>query len=90
MASPNTNTTAPWLVVRVVTPLFLTKALAESMDNALGRCQSMIQSCYDSESAWTCVPASIYCNNALLAPYQRTGQNVYDIAASARIATSAT
>lgn len=50
-----------------------------SMDNALPRCQSLIQSCYDSESVWSCVPASIYCNNALLGPYQRSGQNVYDI-----------
>jgi cathepsin A (carboxypeptidase C) len=25
------------------------------------------------------VPASIYCNNALIGPYQRTGQNVYDV-----------
>ncbi|KUL89509.1 hypothetical protein ZTR_04457 [Talaromyces verruculosus] len=60
-------------------PAVLDESACRSMDNALGRCQSMIQSCYDSESAWTCVPASIYCNNALLGPYQRTGQNVYDV-----------
>ncbi|KAH8602420.1 Alpha/Beta hydrolase protein [Bisporella sp. PMI_857] len=51
----------------------------QAMDNALPRCQSLIQNCYDSESIWSCVPASIYCNNALIGPYQRTGQNVYDI-----------
>ncbi|KAI2642864.1 Alpha/Beta hydrolase protein [Xylaria nigripes] len=51
----------------------------QSMDNALPRCQSLIQSCYNTESAWTCVPAAIYCNNAFIGPYQRTGMNVYDI-----------
>ncbi|RDL39294.1 Carboxypeptidase Y-like protein A [Venustampulla echinocandica] len=51
----------------------------QAMDNALPRCQSLIQNCYDSESVWSCVPASIYCNNAMIGPYQRTGQNVYDI-----------
>lgn len=50
-----------------------------AMDNALPRCQSMIQNCYDSGSVWSCVPASIYCNNAMIGPYQRTGRNVYDI-----------
>ncbi|OHE92786.1 serine carboxypeptidase [Colletotrichum orchidophilum] len=51
----------------------------QAMDNALPRCQSLIKNCYDSGSVWSCVPASIYCNNALIGPYQRTGQNVYDI-----------
>ncbi|BDD63760.1 hypothetical protein MAP00_008623 [Monascus purpureus] len=60
-------------------PAVLDESSCQSMDNALPRCLSMIQACYDSESAWVCVPASIYCNNALLAPYQRTGQNVYDV-----------
>merc|ERR1712029_152470 len=60
-------------------PAVLSEQECTSMDNALPRCQSLIQSCYNSESVWSCVPASIYCNNALLAPYQRTGQNVYDV-----------
>ena len=60
-------------------PAVLDEQSCESMDNALPRCLSLIESCYDSESVWSCVPASIYCNNALLAPYQRTGQNVYDV-----------
>ncbi|KEF62456.1 uncharacterized protein A1O9_00428 [Exophiala aquamarina CBS 119918] len=60
-------------------PAVLDKQSCQAMDNALPRCQSLIQNCYDSESVWSCVPASIYCNNALLAPYQRTGQNVYDV-----------
>jgi cathepsin A (carboxypeptidase C) len=60
-------------------PAVLDKQSCQAMDNALPRCQNLIQNCYDSESVWSCVPASIYCNNALLAPYQRTGQNVYDV-----------
>ncbi|KAK4991611.1 hypothetical protein LTR66_006493 [Elasticomyces elasticus] len=60
-------------------PAVLDAGECTAMDNALPRCQSLIQNCYNSESVWSCVPASIYCNNALLQPYQRTGQNVYDV-----------
>lgn len=51
----------------------------KAMDDALPRCLSLVQSCYDSGSVWSCVPASIYCNNAIIGPYQRTGQNPYDV-----------
>lgn len=57
----------------------LSEDQCQSMDNALPRCQSLINNCYDSGSVWSCVPATIYCNNAMLGPYQRTGKNVYDI-----------
>ncbi|RMD42409.1 hypothetical protein DV735_g2741, partial [Chaetothyriales sp. CBS 134920] len=60
-------------------PAVLDEQSCRTMDDALPRCQSLIKNCYDSESVWSCVPASIYCNNALLGPYQRTGQNVYDV-----------
>ncbi|KAL2886377.1 Carboxypeptidase Y -like protein A [Ceratocystis lukuohia] len=60
-------------------PRVLSESECQAMDNALPRCQSLINSCYESGSTWSCVPASIYCNNALIGPYQRTGQNVYDI-----------
>ncbi|KAJ9137224.1 Carboxypeptidase [Pleurostoma richardsiae] len=60
-------------------PAVLDEGECQSMDNSLARCQSLIQNCYDSGSVWSCVPASIYCNNAMIGPYQRTGQNVYDI-----------
>ena len=60
-------------------PAVLDESTCQSLDNALPRCQSLIESCYSSESAWVCVPASIYCNNAILGPYQQTGQNVYDV-----------
>lgn len=51
----------------------------EAMDASYPRCASMIQNCYNSGSAWSCVPASLYCNNAMMGPYQKTGRNVYDI-----------
>jgi cathepsin A (carboxypeptidase C) len=60
-------------------PAVLDAGECQAMDNAYPRCASLIQSCYDSESPWRCVPASIYCNNAMIGPYQRTGQNVYDV-----------
>ncbi|KAK7941213.1 uncharacterized protein PG986_013600 [Apiospora aurea] len=57
----------------------LEESECQSMDNALPRCQSLIQGCYDSQSVWNCVPSAIYCNNALIGPFQRSGYNVYDI-----------
>lgn len=60
-------------------PRVLDENECQAMDNALPRCQQLIQNCYDSESVWSCVPASIYCNNAMIGPYQKTGYNVYDM-----------
>lgn len=60
-------------------PAVVDESTCQSMDNALPRCQSLIETCYNTESVWTCVPASIYCNNAIIGPYQRTGQNPYDV-----------
>jgi cathepsin A (carboxypeptidase C) len=60
-------------------PAVLDESSCRSMDNALPNCQRLIKSCYESDSVWSCVPASIYCNNNLIGPYQRTGRNVYDI-----------
>ncbi|KAI6246455.1 Carboxypeptidase Y A [Erysiphe necator] len=60
-------------------PAVLEESQCQRMDNALPRCQSLIKNCYESESIWACVPAGIYCNNALIGPYQNSGQNVYDV-----------
>lgn len=57
----------------------LSESECTQMENAYPRCASLIQGCYDRQSVWSCVPASIYCNNAMMGPYQRTGLNVYDI-----------
>ena len=60
-------------------PAVVEESQCQGMDNALPRCQSLIEGCYNSESVWSCVPAAIYCNNAIIGPYQRTGQNPYDV-----------
>ena len=60
-------------------PAVVDESTCQSMDNALPRCLSLIETCESTESVWTCVPATIYCNNAIIGPYQRTGQNPYDV-----------
>ncbi|ODV78332.1 uncharacterized protein CANTADRAFT_26478 [Suhomyces tanzawaensis NRRL Y-17324] len=62
-------------------PAVLDEEQCQSMSDSIPRCLSLINSCYESQSVWSCVPASIYCNNAQMGPYQRTGRNVYDIRA---------
>lgn len=57
----------------------LSEEECQGMINSQSRCDSLINSCYNTESTWTCLPAAIYCNNAMMGPYQRTGKNVYDI-----------
>ena len=69
----------PFACGEYVWPAVLSESECQSMENALPRCQSLIEGCYDSDSVWSCVPAAIYCNNAMMGPYQRTGLNVYDI-----------
>ena len=60
-------------------PSVLSPEECDNMAASIPRCTSMIESCYNSGSVWSCVPASIYCNNAQMGPYQKTGRNVYDI-----------
>lgn len=60
-------------------PSVLDEDECETMLNSQSRCNSLINSCYNTKSTWTCLPAAIYCNNAMMGPYQRTGKNVYDI-----------
>lgn len=60
-------------------PSVLEPEQCDAMKDSIPRCLSLINSCYESGSVWSCVPASIYCNNAQMGPYQRTGRNVYDI-----------
>lgn len=60
-------------------PSVLEPEECESMLNSLPRCLGFIETCYSTQSVWSCVPASIYCNNAQMGPYQKTGRNVYDI-----------
>ncbi|KAG5419542.1 CPYA [Candida metapsilosis] len=60
-------------------PSVLEPEECQSMADAVPRCQSLIKQCYESDSVWSCVPATVYCNNAEMGPYQKTGRNVYDI-----------
>lgn len=60
-------------------PSVLEPEECDSMAASIPRCLSLIENCYNSGSVWSCVPASIYCNNAQMGPYQKTGRNVYDI-----------
>lgn len=60
-------------------PAVLEPEVCESQAEAIPRCLSLIESCYESGSVWSCVPATIYCNNGQMGPYQKTGRNVYDI-----------
>ena len=60
-------------------PAVVDESTCQSMDDALPRCLSLIKTCESTDSVWTCVPATIYCNNAIIGPYQRTGQNPYDV-----------
>ena len=60
-------------------PAVLDEPQCRAMDHALPRCLGLIEGCYGSESVWSCVPAAIYCNNAIIGPYQRTGRNPYDV-----------
>jgi cathepsin A (carboxypeptidase C) len=60
-------------------PAVLGASECRSMDNSYPQCASLISRCYESESVWSCVPASVYCNNAMIGPYQRTGRNPYDV-----------
>lgn len=60
-------------------PSVLFEDECQGMRDAQPRCNALIDSCYNLQSVWTCVPATIYCNNVMMGPYQRTGLNVYDI-----------
>lgn len=49
------------------------------MDATKPLCLALINQCYDTESVWSCFPATVYCNEAQMGPYQRAGYNLYDV-----------
>lgn len=51
----------------------------ESMNRSIPTCLSMIESCYKTQSAFACVPATLYCNDREIGPFTKTGKNVYDM-----------
>lgn len=60
-------------------PAVLTEDVCENLRDSQARCNSLIKSCYENESTLACIPANIYCNNAMWQPYRDTGKNVYDL-----------
>ncbi|KAH3673537.1 hypothetical protein WICMUC_003644 [Wickerhamomyces mucosus] len=51
----------------------------DKMEKDYPRCARLVEACYSSKIAFTCVPATIYCSDVLLGPYEKTGLNYYDI-----------
>ncbi|AGO13554.1 AaceriAGL328Cp [[Ashbya] aceris (nom. inval.)] len=60
-------------------PAILGPEQCSAMNETLPRCLRLIRTCYTLQNVWSCVPASLYCNGNQLAPFQRTGKNVYDV-----------
>lgn len=57
----------------------LDDATCEQMRAAYPTCANLIKSCYRYETPFTCVPSTVYCENQMFGPYQRTGLNPYDV-----------
>lgn len=51
----------------------------DAMRSSYPTCAQLISPCYRFSSAFTCVPAGIYCNNRIVGPYQKSGRNPYDV-----------
>jgi cathepsin A (carboxypeptidase C) len=43
----------------------------QALRSKVPTCQRLVQSCYNFDSRWTCVPAQLYCWSQLLGPLQR-------------------
>ena len=57
----------------------LDESAINTMRSKYKSCKSMIAACYKSKTPFSCVPASFYCNSAMIQPFQSTGLNIYDI-----------
>ncbi|KAF9583969.1 hypothetical protein BGW38_007971 [Lunasporangiospora selenospora] len=57
----------------------LSQATCDQMAASYSTCAGLIQRCYDSGSAFMCLPAASYCNQKMIGPYQMSGQNPYDV-----------
>jgi cathepsin A (carboxypeptidase C) len=57
----------------------LPESECSAMRNAYPTCAQLISPCYRFPNAFTCVPASIYCNQRVVGPYQKSGRNPYDV-----------
>lgn len=43
------------------------------------QCLKLIERCYGDQSDFSCLPATVYCNNKVFGPYLDTGRNFYDV-----------
>eukprot|EP00744_Colponema_vietnamica_P000910 GILI01001568.1.p1 GENE.GILI01001568.1~~GILI01001568.1.p1 ORF type:complete len:481 (+),score=142.23 GILI01001568.1:42-1484(+) len=57
----------------------VSQAQAQQMNASIPSCMSAIDACMQNADDFNCGLASTICNNAMLAPYENTGLNVYDI-----------
>lgn len=57
----------------------LTEDQCEQMDRDYPKCAALTKLCYAAQTAFTCVPATYYCETKLYGPYGETGLNPYDI-----------
>ena len=57
----------------------LEQSECDSMASKYSMCRNLIDACYNYQGTFTCVPSAIYCNSAMISPFQKTGLNIYDI-----------
>ncbi|TPX32757.1 hypothetical protein SmJEL517_g04259 [Synchytrium microbalum] len=57
----------------------LTDEECDTMRSKYGTCSSLIKPCYQFQNAFFCAPGALYCNQAMLSPFQQSGRNVYDV-----------
>ncbi|CUM62480.1 uncharacterized protein PRCAT00000030001 [Priceomyces carsonii] len=60
-------------------PAVIDEASCEKMEIDYPRCAALTKLCYSAPSAFSCVPATLYCEERLYGPYSKTGLNPYDI-----------
>jgi cathepsin A (carboxypeptidase C) len=60
-------------------PPSLDEETCDNMRSKWPTCKNLISACYNFQNTFSCVPAAIYCNNAMIGPYSNTGKNVYDV-----------
>ncbi|KAI8369176.1 Alpha/Beta hydrolase protein [Choanephora cucurbitarum] len=59
-------------------PLF-DEETCEKMKNSYHQCKRLMDACYRFPSALTCIPAEMNCERTQVAPFEKTGLNIYDI-----------
>lgn len=59
-------------------PQVITDEQCDRLDSQYPKCKLLTQLCYNSPSALTCVPSTVYCEG-MMKPYEETGLNPYDI-----------